>query len=103
MKSFRLVAQTALLLIVCGCAEDIGIRITGESGHKEYNTESIFINGISSDTTNLLGNYLLMDMFQDDPKNFVVTLESLLHTDRTQEVRIALAETGLLLADRFHD
>ena len=103
MKLFRLVMQAALLLIVCGCAGDIGVRVTGESGYKDYNTESIFVNGISSDTTNLLGNYLLMDMFQDDPKNFVVTLESLLHTDRTQEVRIALAETGLLLADRFQD
>ncbi|MCI5779469.1 MAG: alpha/beta hydrolase [Lentisphaeria bacterium] len=102
-KTLLLLPALCLALLMGGCGGEIGVKAVGAAGRERYNTQSVFLLGMSSDTTNLLGNYLLADMLTDEPEKFIPTLESLLDTDRTQEVRIALAETGLLLASRFCD
>lgn len=99
-KSFLLLLSPLLLL--CGCGGGITLEHSGSKGRVAYSNQLTIMNGMTSDTTNLLGNYLLADMLKEDPEHFIPTLEKLLAGDRAQEVRIALAETGLLLGKKFN-
>lgn len=89
------------LLLLCGCGGGIKLEHCGSEGRISYNDQLTVMDGMTSDTTNLLGNYLLADMLNNDPEHFIDTLEDLLAGDRVQEVRIALAETGLILGRKF--
>ncbi|MBQ9803462.1 MAG: alpha/beta hydrolase [Lentisphaeria bacterium] len=103
MKStLKLLFFLILMLLLAGCRSgDISITEVGPAGRQQYNNELTMLDGISSDTTNLLGNYLLLDMMHEQPEQFIPALERLLDGDRTQEVRIALAETSLILAEQY--
>ncbi len=92
-----------VVLLLCGCGGGIKLEHVGRSGRTAYNDQLTITNGMTSDTTNLLGNYLLTDMPDNDPEHFIPTLEKLLSGDRVQEVRIALAETALLLGEKFRN
>ena len=105
MKSnLKLLLFSILTVLLCGCSTgNITIEHIGYSGRQQYNNELIMLDGISSDTTNLLGNYLLLDTMRNHPEQLIPALERLLDSDRVQEVRIALAETSLILAEHFRD
>jgi len=105
MKSnLKLLLFSILTVLLCGCSTgNITIEHIGNSGRQQYNNELIMLDGISSDTTNLLGNYLLLDTMRNHPEQLIPALERLLDSDRVQEVRIALAETSLILAEHFRN
>ncbi len=103
VKKVIFILLSAAILLITGCNSHVELFHVGHAGRKDYNDRLVSLNGISSNTTNLLGNYLLSDLLKKNPEQFIPTLERLLDGDRKQEVRIALAETALLIAEKKID
>ena len=102
MKNFFLSAfLTAFLAVfITGCFHNTALLEAAPDKRGDYYEMVTSQNGISADTINLLGNYLLFSKLQKNPDELIPALEKLFSHGRDQEVRIALVECSLILAKK---
>ena len=58
----------------CGCGGEVGIRKASAAERRDYCSMQITGNALSGDTVNLLGNYSLNDLLDDDPERLIAEL-----------------------------
>lgn len=104
MKRSRMlaVAGLAVLLLLAGCASEIGVVRVGAAGRPRYGS-AVTAKGISQDTSNLLGNFLLEDTYEDEPFALIVALEELFREEPRPEYLTALADCALNIGLRERD
>lgn len=88
-----------LLLLLCGCGA-IGLRDVGESGRMEYWDVTTGHRDLAPDTVNLLGNYLLNDLYESAPERFIDRLQQLYRVEPRRDVLAALADCSLQIGYR---
>ncbi len=102
MKFFiRFAVLTTLpVIFFTGCFHDAALLEADPEKRSDYYDMLTSQNGISADTTNLLGNYLLFKKLNNQSDDLIPALEKLFSRGRDQEVRIALVECSLILAKK---
>ncbi len=88
------------LLLVSGCSSEISVTRVGASGRIGYG-ESITPAGISQETNNLLGNFLLEETFEERPTELVMELEELFRSEPQPGYLAALADCSLNIGLRY--
>ncbi len=92
---FGIAAFAAMtLLFLAGCSSSIDVTRVGAAGRPEYSS-SIPTSGISQNTGNLLGNFLLEEVYQEHPVALVAELEALFWNEPRAEYLTALADCSL--------
>ena len=90
---------SAALLSLAGCSS-IGLREVGDSGRSEYWDITTGHRDLAPETVNLLGNYLLYDLYESAPEQFVERLQQLYLSEPRREVLAALADCSLQIGYR---
>ena len=87
-------AWAAVLVFLAGCAGEIGVVQVGASGRVQYGS-AVTKKGISQDTGNLLGNFLLEETYEEQPFELIARLEKLFRNEPRPEYLTALADCAL--------
>ena len=90
-----------VFLLLCGCGS-VGLREVGGDGRSEYWDVTTGHRDLAPDTVNLLGNYLLHDLYDSAPEQFVERLQQLYLAEPRREVLAALADCSLQIGYREH-
>lgn len=88
------------LLWVSGCSSEISVTRVGASGRVGYG-ESLSPSGISQETNNLLGNFLLEEAFRERPAELITGLENLFRAEPQPSYLAALADCSLNIGLRY--
>lgn len=88
------------LLLISGCSSEISVVRVGVDGRLGYG-ESITSAGISQETNNLLGNFLLEEAFEERPGKLVTELERLFRAEPRPAYLAALADCSLNIGLRY--
>ena len=91
--------SAVVLLALVGCSS-IGLLEVGDFGRSEYWDVTTGHRDLAPDTVNLLGNYLLHDLYRSSPEQFVEKLQQLYRTEPRREVLAALADCSLQIGYR---
>ena len=94
----------AVLLIsccLCGCQYDVGIRSATAAERFAYSSVQISGGEISSETINLLGNYSLNDLLDNDPERLIIELTKLFSRESRLGHLTALADVALYSGRRL--
>lgn len=105
MKPIRMGAAAAwfaVLLFLAGCAGEIGVVRVGASGRAEYGSR-VTARGISQETGNLLGNFLLEEAYEKQPFVLIAELEKLFWEEPRPEYLTSLADCALNIGLRESD
>ncbi len=105
MKPIRMGAAAAwfaVLLFLAGCAGEIGVVRVGADGRAEYGNAATS-KGISQNTNNLLGNFLLEDTYENQPFELITALEKLFREEPRPEYLTSLADCALNIGLRESD
>lgn len=89
----------AAVLLLAGCAGEIGVTRVGAAGRAEYGAP-VTAKGITQDTYNLLGNFLLEETYDERPLELIGELEKLFRSEPRPEYLAALADCALNLGLR---
>ena len=89
-------------LLFCGCSTEIGVDHTSDTERRLYGAENFSADSLNIRTVNLLGNYQLTELFEEDPEHLVRRLEKLYQLNKDTDVIAALADTALQIGYRFH-
>ena len=104
MKRFLfLAAACAVSLWICGCSGEVGVRKASAAEKREYSSMQIAGDALSGATVNLLGNYSLNGLLEDDPERLVSELSRLFAKEPTGRFLTALADVSLAAANRIGD
>ena len=95
----RQAALAAAVLLLAGCAGEIGVTRVGAAGRAEYGAP-VTAKGITQDTYNLLGNFLLEETYDERPLELIGELEKLFRSEPRPEYLAALADCALNLGLR---
>ena len=91
---------TVLLFACSGCFSEVSIRRVSPQERMDYG--SLFSGeGISDETGNLLGNYLLDEVYEEDPEEAIRRLEVIFRNEPRSEYLAALADVSLNGGIRF--
>ena len=105
MKPIRMgtvAAWFAVLLFLAGCAGEIGVVRVGADGRTEYGN-AVTSKGISQNTNNLLGNFLLEEAYEKRPFELIGALEKLFREEPRPEYLTSLADCALNIGLRESD
>lgn len=91
------------LLFLSGCAARIGVSENAPENRRRYGVADYSAGRISSGTVNLLGNFLLHDLYKQDPAAVLSRLEQLYERTPRQEIVTAMADAALQAGYRFRD
>ena len=97
--SLRIFSALGMTLIF-GCSSEISVTRVGADGRLDYG-ESITSSGISQETNNLLGNFLLEEAFEERPAELISELERLFRAEPQPTYLAALADCSLNIGLRF--
>lgn len=97
-KSFCFLAA---LLIFSGCASAIRVEENSPKARRAYGVTDYSAGTLSTGTVNLLGNFLLTELYENDPARVLSQLEQLFKKSRMPEVLAALADTALQAGYRY--
>ncbi len=104
MKSFGTVFSTMalLVLILSGCQSEISVT---HVGRQERLTYGITRNGdgITQSTTNLLANFLLTELYEEDPRELIRRMQQLFEAEPRPAYLAAIADVALNLGVRNAD
>ena len=104
MKHFWfLPAVCMVLLCLCGCSGEVGLRKASAAERRDYCSMQISGDVLSGDTLNLLGNYSLNDLLDDDPERLISELSRLFAREPAAKFLVALADVSLAAANRIGD
>ena len=91
---------TVLLFACSGCFSEVSIRRVSPQERMDYG--NLFSGeGISDETGNLLGNYLLDEVYEEDPEEAIRRLEVIFRNEPRSEYLAALADVSLNGGIRF--
>lgn len=79
----------------CGCSHEVGIRKATDSEKFAYCSTQISGGELSPDTVNLLGNYSLNELLDDDPERLISELTKLFSREPRVRYLTALADVSL--------
>ena len=91
----------AVVFLLAGCASEIGVRENSVSGRRNYSVADLTTNELNGNTVNLLSNFLLHDLFRNEPEQLIVQLEQLYRKNRDVACVAALADTSLRIGYRL--
>ena len=97
---FRFVLFSLVLALLCAGCSSIGLREVGDDGRSEYWDVTTGHSDLAPDTVNLLGNYLLNDLYESDPERFIERLQHLYLAEPRADVLAALADCALQIGYR---
>ena len=104
MKHFWILpAVCMVLLCLCGCGGEVGLRKASAAERRDYCSMQISGDVLSGDTLNLLGNYSLNDLLDDDPERLISELSRLFSREPAAKFLVALADVSLAAANRIGD
>ena len=86
---------------LCGCLHEVGIRKATAAEKFDYSSGHISGSDISPETMNLLGNYALSDMLDDDPEHLISELTRLFAGEPRVRYLTALADVALYSGRRL--
>lgn len=89
-----------LSCILCGCQSEITVHPVSPSERLAYGL-SLSGDGISQETSNLLANFLLYDLYEDDPQEAIRRLETIFAAEPLPEYLAALSDISLNAGIRF--
>ena len=98
-----LFAACIAVLGLCGCAGEVGVRKASAEERRAYSSMQISGDGLSGDTVNLLGNYSLNDLIEEDPERLISELSRLFVREPAVKFLLALADVSLEAAHRIGD
>ena len=100
---FRLLVLAALPLLLLpagGCMSEITVSRVSPRERVNYGINTTG-EGITQDTSNLLANFLLTDLYEDDPPALISRLQQLFKNEPRPEYLCALADSALNLGLRY--
>ena len=102
-KKQRHAGAMFLLLLVCGCvSDDVTIVKNNPEQRHEYNNRIVqFHNTLLPESVNVLSNFLLNDLLQDNPEMLLEKLEKLYRNESLPIYIETLADCSLSLGRRF--
>ena len=103
MKFSGTVLLLALLLFAGGCAVGIGVKSLPPADRRNYGVADYSAGTMSSATANLLENFLLADIYKNDPARALAELERLYQAEKRPETVAALADAALQAGYRFRE
>lgn len=105
MRRICRVGLGVVVLLVCrfwgGCSHEVGIRKATTSEKFAYSSVQISGGELSPDTVNLLGNYSLNDLLDDEPEQLIAELTKLFSREPRVRYLTALADVALHSGRRF--
>lgn len=93
----------AALIFAGGCASDIRVEVNSPGERRNYGVADYSAGCLSSRTSNLLGNFLLAGLYQEDPTAALLQLQQLWQKEKRSEFLTALADAALQAGYRFRD
>ena len=91
----------AALIFAGGCASSIRVQENTPGERRDYGVTDYSAGKLSSGTLNLLGNFLLTELYQQDPTGALLRLQQLWEGEKRPEYVIALADAALQAGYRF--
>ncbi|MBR2358138.1 MAG: hypothetical protein IKA65_08965 [Lentisphaeria bacterium] len=88
-------------VLLTGCHSDIGIEQTSSEARSLYNIANLTTGGLAGNSINILSNYQLNDVYENDPEQLINTLEQLYQQHGDPELVAALADTALQIGFRL--
>ena len=89
---YILILAFLLLFILSGCQSKYAIFKDSSSYRKIYNSFASTESSFSPETKNLLSNYLLLERYENKPKDLLIELEGIYKRENKQEFLAALAD-----------
>ena len=105
MKRFGVLASAlcAGSLWWYGCSGEVGVRRASAAERRDYSSMQIAGDTLSGETVNLLGNYSLNGLLEEDPGRLISELSRLFAKEPTGKFLVALADVSLAAAHRIGD
>ena len=101
MTRFPFIHCTALLFLCAGCVSEIRVAENTIPERRLYGVADYSAGTLSNKTVNLLGNFILGKLFQEDPAAVLAKLEQLYQEDKRSDFVAALADAALQAGYRF--
>ncbi|MBE6384817.1 MAG: hypothetical protein E7048_04020 [Lentisphaerae bacterium] len=101
MTKFAAAFFLAVLIYAGGCASGIRVQENTPGERRDYGVTDYSAGKLSSGTLNLLGNFLLTELYQKDPTAALLRLQQLWNSEKRPEYIIALADAALQAGYRF--
>ena len=95
--------SASMLAAAFGCASDIGVAENPPEARQLYGADDLMPGHLSPGTVNLLGNFLLTDLYEKDPAAVLRRLEELARREKSRVFVSALADTALAAGLRFRN
>ena len=97
----KLLTFVLLSAMIGGCALPVRVEGRAAAERKNYGQTDHAPGSLSSSTVNLLGDFLLTELYEKAPEQALVQLEQLFKKSRMPEVIAALADAALQAGYRF--
>ena len=91
----------AALILAGGCASGIGVEKNSPGERRRYGVADYSAGTLSTSASNLLGNYLLTELYEKDPTAALVYLQQLWLKEKRSEYLVVLADAALQTGYRF--
>ena len=101
MTKFAAAFFLAALIYAGGCASGIRVQENTPGERRDYGVTDYSAGKLSSGTLNLLGNFLLTELYKKEPTTALLRLQQLWHREKRPEYIIALADAALQAGYRF--
>lgn len=103
MMRIPAVLLALLMLLAAGCQSDITVRRASESERIAYSSMSLMRGTLTPISKNVLANFLLTDMLEEDPERLVDELLALYRREPVPEYLLALTEVAVKAGHRWAD
>ena len=92
-----------LSAVIGGCALPVRVEERTAAERKNYGLADHTARSLGRSTVNLLGDFLLTELYEKEPEQTLLCLEQLFKKSRTPEVMAALADVALQTGYRFRE
>jgi len=89
-----MIVLAALCTSWFGCSTEVGIRRATREERRDYSAAQLLEGELSGDTVNLLGNFSLNELLDDDPERLIAELSKLFFREPRVEFLTALADVS---------
>ena len=92
-----------VFLLTGGCVSPIRVEENTPSSRRSYGVADYSAGSLSSETVNLLANFMLTELYSKSPDQVLDRLENLFKKDKRSEIIAALADISLQTGYRYRD
>ena len=103
MTRLPFILCTALLFLCAGCVSEIRVAENTIPERRLYGVADYSAGTLSNKTVNLLGNFILGKLFQENPAAVLAELEQLYQEDKRIDFVAALADAALQAGYRYQE